>query len=186
MHLISLDLTRRLSIRLKPALLKEALARGSVFEVSYGPALRGAVARRNIFCNAQLLSKALYGRGIVLSSAASTAMELRGPYDVANLGPLLGLTQEAAKVGVSRYARDFLFSFLFFAPNSFRSPQHMLSSFAWYCALAGWQRRCFLGQRRGGWDCRQMGPSQSHWPAGPDEAQCQHLTKIAIVGGFKR
>ena len=46
----------------------------------------------------QALSRATNGKGIILSSGARAAFELRGPYDVINLGTLMGLTQEQAKV----------------------------------------------------------------------------------------
>lgn len=40
------------------------------------------------------------GRGIVLSSGAQSAFELRGPPDAINLATLFGLNHRQAKVGV--------------------------------------------------------------------------------------
>lgn len=42
------------------------------------------------------------GRGIILSSGARQAMEVRGPNDVANLATLFGLSLEVAKAAVSK------------------------------------------------------------------------------------
>jgi len=50
----------------------------------------------------QVLQTATRGHGIVISSGATEAMELRGPNDVANMGTLFGLSVEVAKVAVSK------------------------------------------------------------------------------------
>jgi ribonuclease P/MRP protein subunit RPP1 len=42
------------------------------------------------------------GHGVVLSSGARQAMELRGPNDVINMGTLFGLSVEFAKAAVSK------------------------------------------------------------------------------------
>lgn len=44
------------------------------------------------------LCRAARGRGIIVSSGARSAFELRGPYDVMSLVTLCGLTQQQAKV----------------------------------------------------------------------------------------
>ena len=71
------------------------------FEVCYAPALREPAARRQLFANALAVVRATGGLGVVLSSGALRAFELRGPYDVANLGTLFGLPLAAAKEAVS-------------------------------------------------------------------------------------
>ncbi|XP_068669515.1 protein GAMETOPHYTE DEFECTIVE 1-like isoform X2 [Aristolochia californica] len=45
------------------------------------------------------------GKNIIISSAAATANELRGPNDVANLSVLLGLSMEKAKAAISKNCR---------------------------------------------------------------------------------
>ena len=77
--------------------VRAALARGVVFELCYSPALREPSARRQLLANATALVRATGGRGLLLSSGAVRAFELRGPHEVANLGTLFGLTQAAAK-----------------------------------------------------------------------------------------
>ncbi|GAB4820355.1 hypothetical protein N2152v2_007401 [Parachlorella kessleri] len=125
--IISLDLSRRLPFRFKPALVKAALARGLHFEVCFSAALWEAGARRQLFTNAQALCRETRGRNIVVSSCARTVMELRqagsdasslqcvaieslhpppagGPYDVMNMATLFGLTQQQAQHALSRNA----------------------------------------------------------------------------------
>lgn len=55
--------------------------------------------------NFQLLVDWTRGKNLVFSSAASTANEFRGPYDVANLSTLLGLSMERAKAAISKNCR---------------------------------------------------------------------------------
>ncbi|KAI7836047.1 hypothetical protein COHA_010078 [Chlorella ohadii] len=99
--LISVDLSRRLPYRFKPALIKAALARGLHFEICFAPALREAGARRQLFANALALARETRGRSLVVSSGARSYMELRGPLDVINLATLFGLTQQQATAAVT-------------------------------------------------------------------------------------
>ena len=55
--------------------------------------------------NFQLLVDWTRGKNLIISSAAPTVYELRGPYDVANLSFLLGLSLERAKAAVSKNCR---------------------------------------------------------------------------------
>lgn len=45
------------------------------------------------------------GKNLIFSSAAPSVTELRGPYDVANLTTLLGITMERAKAAISKNCR---------------------------------------------------------------------------------
>lgn len=42
------------------------------------------------------------GRGIIVSSGARQAMELRGPNDVTNMATLFGLSVEVSKAAISK------------------------------------------------------------------------------------
>ena len=44
------------------------------------------------------LVRATQGHGIIISSGSRNAFELRGPYDVINLGVLFGMSEQQAKV----------------------------------------------------------------------------------------
>ena len=67
-------------------------------QVCYAAGLRDAAARRNTFAGTQALARATRGKGIVISSGARAAYDLRGPADVANLATLFGINQKHAKV----------------------------------------------------------------------------------------
>eukprot|EP00891_Asterochloris_glomerata_P008566 jgi/Astpho2/8566/Aster-05600 len=95
--IISLDLARKLPFKLAPSALQAAVERGIHFEVLVAPTLRDESGRRFAFANAAALTRGTRGKGVILSSGARQAFELRGPYDVANLGTLFGLTQINAK-----------------------------------------------------------------------------------------
>ena len=51
-------------------------------------------------CNCAALCRATRGQGVIISSGARSAFELRGPYDAMNLGMLMGLSEQQAKVGM--------------------------------------------------------------------------------------
>ncbi len=97
--LITLDMSQRLPFKLRPQHLQAAVQRGVHFEVLYSCALRDPMSRRHLFSNAQALTRLLRGRGIVISSGARVAMELRGPFDVINIGTTFGLTQQQVCAG---------------------------------------------------------------------------------------
>ena len=99
--IISFDLARRLPFRLRVPAVRAALGRGITFELCYSPALREPNSRRQLFTNALAVVRATGGAGVILSSGAQRAFELRGPHDVANLGTLFGLSLAAAKAAVS-------------------------------------------------------------------------------------
>ena len=44
------------------------------------------------------LSRATRGKGIIISSGAKDAFELRGPHDVINIAVMFGLNKQQAKV----------------------------------------------------------------------------------------
>ncbi|KAK9840602.1 hypothetical protein WJX81_003932 [Elliptochloris bilobata] len=103
---ITFDLARRLPYRLRPAALAAAVKRGVALELCYAPALRDEASRRTLFSNAAALVRATRGHGIILSSGARAAFELRGPYDAVNLATLLGLRADQAQVAVSSRCAD--------------------------------------------------------------------------------
>ncbi|KAI1398802.1 PHP domain-like protein [Hypoxylon fuscum] len=95
--IISLDLTNRLPFYLKPKPCMAAVNRGVRFEISYGAALAPAAdarARANLAGNVAQLVRATRGRGLILSSEASSVMGLRGPADVINLLAIWGLPRD--------------------------------------------------------------------------------------------
>eukprot|EP00850_Spirogloea_muscicola_P022744 SM000309S11879 [mRNA] locus=s309:32236:35209:- [translate_table: standard] len=100
--LISLDLSQRLPFRWRPPMIQAALKRGVHFEISYAAALRDLQARRQLFANAQALVTATRGNNLVITSGAQQAFEMRGPYDVANMATLFGLSVASAKAALAQ------------------------------------------------------------------------------------
>ncbi|TXG73968.1 hypothetical protein EZV62_002547 [Acer yangbiense] len=82
--------------------------RGVCFEITYSDLIIDLQARRQMICNAKLLVDWTRGKNLILSSAAPSVNELRGPYDVANLSSLLGLSMERAKAAVSKNCRNLI------------------------------------------------------------------------------
>ncbi len=99
--IITFDFGERLPFFLKPTPVKLAFANGIVFEVGYSAALTDAAARRNLIANTASLLHVSGGRGVILSSRAAAALELRSPADVINLAVMLGFSPQSAKHAIS-------------------------------------------------------------------------------------
>jgi len=107
-EIVSLDLSQKQMFMLKPQLLSLAIQRGIHFEISYSAALEDATARRSLIKNATNLVRATQGKNIIITSQAMKAMDLRGPYDVANLCSLFGLDMTTAKHALSHNCKTVL------------------------------------------------------------------------------
>ncbi|EFJ05249.1 hypothetical protein SELMODRAFT_7269, partial [Selaginella moellendorffii] len=106
---ISLNLSQKLSFRIKSSALTDAaIERGVFFEIVYAPALDDPNARKELFINTQTLVTMTRGRNIILSSGARNACEIRGPNDAANLATLFGLTMEQARAAISKNCNSVL------------------------------------------------------------------------------
>ncbi|PON84179.1 RNase P subunit p [Trema orientale] len=106
--IIAIDFSEKLPFRLKLPMVKAAIQRGVYFEITYSNLIADVQARRQMIANAKLLVDWTRGKNLILSSAAPTVYELRGPYDVANLSFLLGLSLERAKAAVSKNCRTLI------------------------------------------------------------------------------
>lgn len=103
--LISIHFAEKLPFRLKLPMVKAAIARGVYFEITYSSLMEDVQARRQLIANAKLLVEWTRGKNLIVSSAASSVLELRGPNDVSNLSSLLGLPNEPAKAAISKNCR---------------------------------------------------------------------------------
>lgn len=97
--LISLDMTSHFPFHFHPRTSMAAVNRGVLFEICYGQALAASEAgdtraRSNFISNLMSLVRATKGRGLVLSSEARAALDLRAPADVVNLCAVWGLSAE--------------------------------------------------------------------------------------------
>ncbi|KAL0436513.1 UNVERIFIED_CONTAM: protein GAMETOPHYTE defective [Sesamum radiatum] len=110
--MIAIDFSEKLPFRLKQPMVKAALERGVYFEITYSGLISDAQLRRQLISNCKLLVDWTRGKNLIFCSAASSATELRGPQDVANLFSLLGLPMERAKAAISKNCRSLLASAL--------------------------------------------------------------------------
>ncbi|KAM7496656.1 hypothetical protein LguiA_021070 [Lonicera macranthoides] len=104
--LIAIDFSEKLPFRLKQSIVKAAIERGVYFEITYSSLIMDAQVRRQMITNAKLLVDWTRGKSLVISSAAPSVTELRGPNDIANLSSLLGLSMERAKAAISKNCRS--------------------------------------------------------------------------------
>ncbi|CAJ1081298.1 ribonuclease P protein subunit p30 [Xyrichtys novacula] len=104
--IICITVTEKLPFFFKRAPINGAVERGVMFEVSYAAAIRDATMRRYTIANATSLMETCKGKNVILSSAAEKPLELRGPYDITNLGLLFGLSDGDSKEAVSSTCRS--------------------------------------------------------------------------------
>lgn len=78
-----------------------AIKRSIFFEITYTPCLGDSAGRRYFFSNASNLVRLTGGKHLLLSSGATRDILLRSPYDVINVGILIGLTYGAALDAIS-------------------------------------------------------------------------------------
>ncbi|KAM9617623.1 ribonuclease P protein subunit p30 isoform 1-T1 [Trichechus inunguis] len=103
--LVCVTVKEKLPFYFKRPPINVAIDRGLGFELVYSPAIKDSTMRRYTICNALNLMQICKGKNIIISSAAEGPLEIRGPYDVANLGLLFGLSESDAKAAVSTNCR---------------------------------------------------------------------------------
>ncbi|KAG6417952.1 hypothetical protein SASPL_120149 [Salvia splendens] len=108
--MISIDFSKMdsFSFRLRQPMIKAAIKRGLYFEITYSDLIGDAESKRKMISNCKLLVDWTRGKNLIICSDASSASELRGPQDVANLFFLLGLSRERAKAALSSNCRSLL------------------------------------------------------------------------------
>uniref|UniRef100_A0A3Q3G1E3 Ribonuclease P protein subunit p30 n=1 Tax=Labrus bergylta TaxID=56723 RepID=A0A3Q3G1E3_9LABR len=104
--IICISVTEKRPFIIKRSPVNGAVERGIMFEVSYSAAIRDSTMRRYTIANAVSLVETCKGKNLILSSAAEKPLELRGPYDISNLGLLFGLSDGDAKEAVSSACRS--------------------------------------------------------------------------------
>ncbi|PIA38815.1 hypothetical protein AQUCO_02700189v1 [Aquilegia coerulea] len=104
--LIVIDFSEKVPFRMDFQNVKAAIKRGIYFEITYSHLISDIQTRRQMITNSKLLVEWTRGKNLIFSSAAASASELRGPYDVANLSSLLGLSMKHAKAAISKNCRS--------------------------------------------------------------------------------
>lgn len=77
------------------------LGAGMAFELKYAPAIRDSSLRRAFFTHCATLLRLTRGAGLVLSSGARTALEVRTPRAVAAIASLAGFSHQQAMVALT-------------------------------------------------------------------------------------
>ncbi|KAF8027769.1 hypothetical protein BT93_E0632 [Corymbia citriodora subsp. variegata] len=103
--IIAIDFSEKLPFRLKLHMVKTAIERGVYFEISYSSLISDPQMRRQVISTAKLLVDWTRGKNLIITSAASSINEIRGPYDVANVLSLLGISMEQGKASISKNCR---------------------------------------------------------------------------------
>uniref|UniRef100_K3X2D8 Uncharacterized protein n=1 Tax=Globisporangium ultimum (strain ATCC 200006 / CBS 805.95 / DAOM BR144) TaxID=431595 RepID=K3X2D8_GLOUD len=104
--IITFDVTNRLSFQIKRPWVDAAIKRSIYFEITYTPCLGDSAGRRYFFSNASNLVRLTGGKHLLLSSGATRDILLRSPYDVINVGILVGLTYGQALDAISTSCLD--------------------------------------------------------------------------------
>lgn len=103
--IVQLDLSQgRLPFALRTENVEHVLRAGLVFEVDFAAAIRDSVARQSLITNTANLLRLTRGRGVLLTSGAQTALELRSPLDAAAIAGLFGLSRKDALSAMSETA----------------------------------------------------------------------------------
>ncbi|CAM4708949.1 unnamed protein product [Leuciscus chuanchicus] len=106
--IICIAVTEKQPFHFKRAPVNGAIDRGVFFEICYAAAIRDNIMRRYTISNAFVLMELCKGKNIIVSSGAERPLELRGPYDIANLGLVFSLSDGDAKAAVSTNCRSVL------------------------------------------------------------------------------
>ncbi|XP_075468969.1 ribonuclease P protein subunit p30 isoform X2 [Ascaphus truei] len=93
--LICINVTEKQPFFFRKPPINAAIQRGIFFELVYTPAIKDSTLRRYTISNALSLMQFCKGK----------PLEMRGPYDVATLGLLFGLSEGAAKAALSTNCR---------------------------------------------------------------------------------
>ncbi|EDX03193.1 ribonuclease P protein subunit p30 [Drosophila simulans] len=83
-----------------------AVRRGMFFEIKYAPAICDSNNRKDMIKIAQNYCTKGKSKNVIFSSGAAHQFQLRGPYDVANLAFIFGLSEDQGKNAVDRHCRQ--------------------------------------------------------------------------------
>ncbi|XP_036347806.1 ribonuclease P protein subunit p30-like [Rhagoletis pomonella] len=104
--LVTFDMETRVKLLVNRKAYQMAVKRGMFFEIKYGPATKDDCIRKDMIKLAHNYCVRGKSRNIIFSSGAKNAFELRGPYDVANLSYIFGLSEDQGKNAVDKSCRQ--------------------------------------------------------------------------------
>jgi RNase P/RNase MRP subunit p30 len=100
--IVTLDMSSgRLAFPLSSRDISGVLAAGLVIELRYAPAIRDAALRRAFLTHAATLLRVTRGTGLILTSGARSALEIRCPRAVASIASLAGFSLQQANIALT-------------------------------------------------------------------------------------
>ncbi|KAJ2890411.1 RNA-binding RNA processing protein rpp1 [Coemansia aciculifera] len=106
--IISLDMGGRWGFFVKHKTAGQAISMGLTLELTYQPALTDSATRQQWVSNAASIVRVTRGKGVIWTSGARQAFDLRSPYDIAALGEVLQLNADLSKRALSSGSRSTL------------------------------------------------------------------------------
>ncbi|KAL1398133.1 hypothetical protein pipiens_009213 [Culex pipiens pipiens] len=85
-----------------------AVSRNIMLEIKYAPAIVNSSERKEIINRAHKYHSYGKSKNVVISSGAQNRFQVRGPYDIANLGLIFGLSEEQSKNAILALPRKVL------------------------------------------------------------------------------
>ncbi|XP_058817680.1 ribonuclease P protein subunit p30 [Topomyia yanbarensis] len=85
-----------------------AVSRNIMFEIKYGPAIVNSNDRKDAINRAHRYHSYGKSKNVIITSEAKSRFHVRGPYDVANLGLIFGLSEEQSKNAILGAPRKIL------------------------------------------------------------------------------
>ncbi|VIO89640.1 Uncharacterized protein BM_BM14772 [Brugia malayi] len=93
----------------KSKIIQLCINDGIAFEITYADALKDSSQRREVLVNGrQLLMSTKDGDGVIIASGAERMIDIRAPYDAANISVLFGIRPELARKFVAGNAKKTL------------------------------------------------------------------------------
>ncbi|XP_055640390.1 ribonuclease P protein subunit p30 [Toxorhynchites rutilus septentrionalis] len=85
-----------------------AVSRNIMFELKYAPAIVSSIDRKDTINRAHRYHSYGKSNNVVITSEARNRFQVRGPYDIANLGLIFGLSEEQSKSAILALPRKIL------------------------------------------------------------------------------
>ena len=92
-NILSLDLSEKFEYTLNEEIVKEAISKGTIFEICYGKIL-DTCKRRNLIKNSINLVKVCGGKNLIISSEVNEHIKHRTPLEIKTLSSLFGIKEK--------------------------------------------------------------------------------------------
>ncbi|XP_062859908.1 ribonuclease P protein subunit p30 [Trichomycterus rosablanca] len=104
--IICIAATEKQPFHFKRSPVNGAIERGVCFEITYTAAIRDSTMKKYTIANAINLVDVCKGKNVIVASGTEAPLELRGPYDIGNLGLVFGLSEGDSKSSISTTCRS--------------------------------------------------------------------------------